>query len=371
MAYPATDPTTRPIAADAAAGPGPVEQLVGATAQIEATLRDIDRACDTENLRTAAFACQPVLDRLDQADVGIAARCAVQREFDDRVCARLWALLAPAALQRDCCLVVMGSEGRGERVARTDQDNALLLRDDCACDGVDEFATAFTDELVACGFPACPGGIMLSRPAWRRSVADFRETLRSWFYDADPEGPLQLSIFLDARAIAGDASLLTAVREHLWRIMPDDDAFLLRFTAAIEQFEAHDSWWHRLSVRHGLHEAPLDLKKSALFPIVHGARALALKHHVDAVSTAGRLHMLRDQGHLGSAQAGDLVNALHFLLHLKARNDWERRRETRPSDNQIEAASLGTLDRQRLAGALAVVKGLRETLHLQGLLGSV
>ena len=30
--------------------------------------------------------------------------------------------------------IVMGSEGRGEQILKTDQDNALLLRDGFACD---------------------------------------------------------------------------------------------------------------------------------------------------------------------------------------------------------------------------------------------
>lgn len=36
-------------------------------------------------------------------------------------------MIAPANLVANTCLVVMGSEGRGEQVLKTDQDNALIL----------------------------------------------------------------------------------------------------------------------------------------------------------------------------------------------------------------------------------------------------
>ncbi len=43
--------------------------------------------------------------------------------------AKAWTLLAPPALVADSCLIVMGSEGRGDQILRTDQDNGLILRD--------------------------------------------------------------------------------------------------------------------------------------------------------------------------------------------------------------------------------------------------
>ena len=42
------------------------------------------------------------------------------------------ALVAPAGLRRHGCLVVMGSEGRGEYLMKTDQDNGMILADGLA-----------------------------------------------------------------------------------------------------------------------------------------------------------------------------------------------------------------------------------------------
>ncbi len=50
-------------------------------------------------------------------------------DLNRSVLRRLFEFLAPPELRANACLVVMGSEGRGEQLARTDQDNALIVAD--------------------------------------------------------------------------------------------------------------------------------------------------------------------------------------------------------------------------------------------------
>lgn len=49
---------------------------------------------------------------------------------------------------------------------------------------------------------------------------------------------MQLAIFLDAHAVAGDAALLHAVREGVVEQAIDNDAVLARFAAAIDNLAA-------------------------------------------------------------------------------------------------------------------------------------
>ena len=58
---------------------------------------------------------------------------------------------------------------------------------------------------------------MVSNPAWRRSASDFADVVRSWLLRPDPEGLMALAIFIDAHAVAGDASLLAGVRAEVDR----------------------------------------------------------------------------------------------------------------------------------------------------------
>src|SRR4029453_18007414 len=108
---------------------------------------------------------------------------------------RAWQLVAPAALVAQSCLFVMGSEGRGEQLLKTDQDNGLIVRDGSPVSDV-EIAGAceqFSKALRDFGYPDCPGGILVSNPAWRRSASEFATTVRQWLLRPDPESLMALA----------------------------------------------------------------------------------------------------------------------------------------------------------------------------------
>jgi CBS domain-containing protein len=282
-------------------------------------------------------------------------------ELNRRLFARLWGLVAPAEVVANSCLLVMGSEGRGEQLIKTDQDNALLLRDGFEPAQLAEIADRFAAGLAELGWPPCPGQIMVTNPLWRSSVARFRDTLREWIYGADPEGPMRLAIFFDAAPVAGDAELLLGVREHLARILAGGDAFLARFAAAADQFDAPQRWWSRLTARGD--EQALDLKKLGTFPIVHGVRALSLKHHVRDSGTAERLRRLVELQQIDADLGRDLLEALHYLMGLKLRHQLRQRAAAERPDNLVRPSDLSTMDRDQLKDALAIVKRFRALLR--------
>jgi CBS domain-containing protein len=261
------------------------------------------------------------------------------------------------------CLLVMGSEGRSEQIQKTDQDNALVLRDGLALPAAQVAAAtaALADALARMGWPPCPGRIMVTNASWCAPLADFRERLRAWVHGANAEGPMHLAIFFDAAVVAGDASLLHELERHLDRVVSDSDAFLARFAAAADQFNAPTHWWQRLTGSHG--EQALDLKKLGTFPIVHGVRALCLAHRVRAPDTAQRIEQLVAR-HLLDARLGqDLTDALHHLMGLKLRRQLAQRAAGAPPDNLVRPSTLSTMEREQLLAALAITQRLRELLR--------
>jgi len=283
-------------------------------------------------------------------------------ELNRQVFRRLWELLVPEELRANSCLIVMGSEGRGEQVVKTDQDNALLLRDGFEFAGIEAVTEAFTAALIDFGYPTCPGGIMLSRPLWRQPVAGFRDTLREWIHGSDPEGPMNLAIFLDAAAVAGDTALLEEARGYVDRVLSDNAAYFAHFARAVEQFGEDGSWWSRLPGLRGRAAAEIDIKKLGIFPVVHGVRALALQYRLRALGTVERLQALVAAGRIEERLARDLTDALHFLIGLKLANNLRQMADGRTPDNAIRLAELGTLERQALKDSLAIVRGFKQWL---------
>ena len=323
----------------------------------------IDAARSVDDLADAARRIDAMVALLHDGGLRIERVAHLVGKLNRRLYAKLWTLTAPPQLVANSCLLVMGSEGRGEQIQKTDQDNALLLRDGFASSKVGDAAAHFNRGLAALGWPPCPGDIMLTNPRWCAPVATFRATVRDWVHGADPEGPMHLAIFFDAAAVAGDAALLAEVQQHLDRVVAASDAFIARFGAAADQFHAPTGWWAQLTGK--TDEQPLDLKKLGTFPIVHGVRALCLKHGVRATGTAERIERLRDQGVLDGEMALDLTESLHFLMGLKLRHQLRQRAAGQLASNLVRPSELSTMERGQFKNALAINRGFRAQLRRQ------
>ncbi len=334
-------------------------------AQAAAITLQLRRAADIAGLKQAALQTDALVTQLHAGGSRVEqiARCVCS--LNRELFARLWSLLAPPEHVANSCLVVMGSEGRGEQILKTDQDNALLWRDGASLHGVPALADRFTAALIDLGYPRCPGNIMLSNPLWCQPVESFKQSLRGWMFGGEPDGVMHLAIFLDAAAVAGDASLLRQARGFVDDHLVDNDVFFARFASAADQFEAPGGWWSRLTHLRSHDEAGIDLKKLGTFPVVHGVRALALQHHVDACGTAERLQVLAERGHLPVSMAAELTDALHGLMGLKLTHQLSQRERGVPIDNRVQVSTLSAHDHDRLDDALVCVRRFR--LHLRQL----
>ena len=321
----------------------------------------IDEAAGVAELAAAAARLDTMVALLHDGGIKVERIARLVGELNARLFARLWSLLAPPDLAANSCLVVMGSEGRGEQIVKTDQDNALLLRDGFACPDLGAIAAQFNGALAELGYPPCPGQIMLTNPLWRQPLAGFKETLNDWVYGAHPEGPMHLATFVDSQAVAGDATLLVQARDHLDRILDRADVFLARFASAIDLFDHQPGWWHRLMARRD--DEPLDLKKLGTFPIVHGVRALALQQRLRVNGTTARLHMLVEQQQIDAQLARDVLDALHYLMTLKLTHQLRQKQAGQQPGNLVRPSELGILERDALRDALGIVRRFRGVLQ--------
>ena len=323
----------------------------------------IRHAGDTAALGQAAQRVDALVAQWQGNGAAIEALCSQVCELNRALFARAWGLLAAPELVAHSCLVVMGSEGRGEQLLKADQDNALLLRDGLPMDGVAAAAERFSAALADFGYPRCPGHVMLSNPLWCQPLAAFKQTLRGWMFDGDADAAMNLAIFLDAAAVAGDAGLLQRARGFVDVHLVDNDAFFARFASAADQFGEPGGWWSRLTHLRSHDEAAIDLKKLGTFPVVHGVRSLAWQHHVGELGTAARLRVLAERGHVEEALADELTHALHALMALKLAHQLRQREAGEPLDNVVPVAALAPHEHEVLKDALASVRRFRRHLH--------
>lgn len=281
---------------------------------------------------------------------------------------KAWRLIAPSELYDNSCLIVMGSEGRGEQILKTDQDNALILRE-----GVDDALAKpaceeFSRTLAKLGYPPCNGKIMVNNPFWRKSVSQFKDTIRQWCYAPDGDSLMNLAIFVDAKAVAGDESLLADVKAQLSRSLTDDAGTLGRFARAVELFD-HQSSGFFAQLLNRDSSAQMDIKKMGVFPVVHGVRALSLEARLPETNTFERIAKLTQAGVLDENLSKDVNEALNYLMDIRLKAGLQAHATcSLDGHNDVDMESLTTLERDLLKEALAVVKRfkamIRQHFHL-------
>ena len=323
----------------------------------------IEQAGDLDALAQAAGQITRLIGVLQRGGTRVALIAQLVQQLNARLFERAWQMIAPAELRAASCLFVMGSEGRGEQLLKTDQDNGLILRDDyLPPPDLADICARFSAALARFGYPPCPSGIMLSNPLWRGSVGEFSQRARQWLAEAGETDLMNLAIFMDAHTVAGDDGLLQQVRAAVARMATDSDALLARFASAIDAFGSGTGFWNRL-LGMGEYERQINLKKLALFPLVHGVRALALAQHVGATGTADRVAALVRDGTLGAEMGGELVQTLHLLMSLKLKAGLLELDTGKPVTGEVALDKLGSLERDLLKDALGVVKRFKQVLH--------
>ncbi|MGO1782325.1 MAG: DUF294 nucleotidyltransferase-like domain-containing protein, partial [Moraxellaceae bacterium] len=324
----------------------------------------IEQAKDLSSLDTAVELIGRYIRVQHQNGVKIGNISRMVQTLNAQVFTKLWQLIVPNEVVVNTCLIVMGSEGRGEQIMRTDQDNALILRDGYSHPDLAQFADTFNNHLADLGYPLCDGNIMMTNPVWRQPLKQFNAQIGLWFKNTDLMHGIYLSAILDGEYVCGDESLLTQVRQHLKTAhRQSDPMFVRQFARAALQFGDINQWWQKyLPLLGGKSSSQdIDLKKAGIFPLVHGIRTLALENDILAVpSSKDRLKALVQAQHLTQERADTLLEALEFFmaqrLSVALSTDDKHARQVNP-------ITLTALERDLLKECLAVVKSFKNQLR--------
>lgn len=271
---------------------------------------------------------------------------------------KVWHLIAPIDVINNTCVIVMGSEGRGEQIMRTDQDNALIIRDGFDHPNLNRYATAFNDTLTTLGYPYCTGGIMMNQSRWQLPLTAFKSQLSNWLTLGGADEMIYLATLLDGAYVCGDETLFTKLQSHLFTSYQTQSSsnFINRFAKAILQFGDGNAFWQKFTIGT---DSDIDLKKAGIFPVVHGVRTLALEYGIRKTNTKSRLEALVAINVLPAHTAQDLGEALNFFLtkRLSVSLITPDRLQRKVNPNTLSA-----LDKDLLKQSLAIVKSFKVLL---------
>lgn len=327
----------------------------------------IEQATSTSQLKKASQNLTNVIQTLYMRGVKIRYISQLVNELNKKVFEKLYALIAPPELIANSCLIVMGSEGRSEQILKTDQDNALILRDGYECVHLTEIAQQLTECLIDFGYPPCHGHIMVNNPYWCKPLRAFQSEIYQWMQDPKEDSLMNLAIFYDASAVAGDDSLLKSAKDYLFSLLQDNKPYFSHFAKPVLAFETPLGLFANLIVEKAHHKDQLDIKKGGIFPIMHGIRSLALENKLMRTNTIERIKILNEKGVFDKEFAIELIEAYAFINGVRLHAELEKVKLGQPYDNYINPNEMSKLERDLLKDAFRIVNDFKKfiTYHFK------
>ena len=203
------------------------------------------------------------------------------------------------------------------------------------------------EALDACGFRWCKGNVMASNPALCLSVEEWQAKMGGWLANWEPQALLDASIYFDFRALYGDASLATELRDWMLERTPAYPAFL-RQMAQNAAAGAAGARYLRDFATEDAPNAPhsIDLKLYGVRLFVDAARIYALAQGLPQTNTVERLRAAgAGNGNERGGYPRPCVDAFLAIQRLRLRHQASQETLDEDTANRIDPDKLNKFER--------------------------
>lgn len=327
----------------------------------------IEQASGVDELQDASGKFLSMIKSLHAKGVKIEFIAKLISQLNQKLLDKLFKLLAPKGLYENSALIIMGSEGRGEQVIKTDQDNGIIISDDFEIDEsiLREFAEKFTQTLVEFGFPKCDGNVMVSNPFWCKKSANFKEDIFNWLQKPDGHAQMNIAIFYDSSCVNGNDELLDELKEYLFKISNDTSSFYAHFARVVNSFDVPLGFFDGFTLisNDKTHKNELDLKRGGIFITLHCIRSLAMEYKIKETNTIARIKKLTEFKLFDEEFAKEIITAYSFLLNLKLQVQLDKLNHAKKLDNYIDPSTLSSMERDLLKDSFKIVNTLKKQIQ--------
>ncbi len=317
----------------------------------------IDKAQNIEDLKILQADMKNIIITLRAKGVKVRYITKLISTLNIKVYKKVFDMCVDDELKKDCALVVMGSEGREEQTLKSDQDNALIIRDGVDVKLYEEPMMKLNSFLLELGFPKCPGNVMVSNEFWRRNESGYKELIAGWTQSMSEADVQNLSIFLDAKCVAGDEKLLSSLIHHLHQHFHQRTDVLAHIAKAVLNFETPLSMFSGF-VLEKEQQNRLDLKKGGLFALVHGIRTMCLEYEITQTNTIERIKELNNKGIIDKNFATELIESFDTLSSIRLKATLEAK--SLDESNYINPQSLEKIQRDLLKDSFKIINKFKK-----------
>jgi len=322
---------------------------------------EIEKAKTIEELKNPSSDVITIIKSLQQKGVKVRHITKLLSEINFKIYKKLYELIMPQDVIENSALIVLGSEGRKEQTLRTDQDNALILKNGFFSPDLQTLTKKFTDTLIEFGFPPCEGNIMVSNPYYAKELKEYKKDINRYIDEPSGDHFMKMAILFDASFVCGEKEIYDDLRLHLISSIKSDVGYFAHFAKATLIFDTPLNIFSGFVVDKKAHNK-LDLKKGAIFPIVHALRSLALEKNIEQTNSFERIKALTNIGYFDKEYASELIEAFTFLLTLRLKLQLQKIEQKKEIANFVDPSELSKFERDLLRDVLKMVDKLKKQI---------
>ena len=265
--------------------------------------------------------------------------------------------------------VSMGSQGRGEQLLLTDQDNALIF-ENVEDEALEEtrnwfkhFARQINEDLHQMGYEYCPANMMASNSDYCLSQKEWELQYQKWITRPSEDSVMMCTIFFDHRLDFGSKALLDKIDESIARSLHTNELFF-QYLAKNAVYNPPPVGFFRqfLVEQGGEHKHQFDLKARALMPLIDSARLLIFTYPDErATGTISRFKRLAQLEPHNAALYQQCIESFLRLLKFRTLSGLGKG----DSGRYIDLERLSKSERLDLKSCFGPIKDIQEVLKVR------
>ena len=262
------------------------------------------------------------------------------------------------------CWLSLGSEGRGEQLLRTDQDNAIVYEDPKEKDKPIvqayflKLGEYVVNILVECGFKLCDGEIMARNPKWNQPLSVWKSYFNKWINVPEPKALMNSSIFFDLRGTYGDLTLADRLNNHIISHIDGQRSLFLNLLArnALSNPPPLSFFKSFIVEKSGENKDLFDIKLRSMMPLTDAARLLCLREGIPNIkNTFKRFERLKTVLNNRAELFDEAATAYELFIRTRALHGFKYG----DSGRYIQPTDLNKIERQTLRYAFQTVENIQ------------
>ncbi len=263
----------------------------------------------------------------------------------------------------------IGSQGRGEQLLLTDQDNILVFKDVEQSELKTtqayflELAKKISYILNQVGYEYCPAEMMASNPRWCMSETQWKQQFKKWITTPTEKSVMMCNIFFDYKFIYGNYEMIEKISESIFKSIKSYQIFL-NFLAQNALLNPPPIGFFRQFIveNSGENKDQFDIKVRALMPIIDAARLLILDKNVKGKNnTISRLQYLMENEPQNRNTYLACIDAFKILVRFKT----EQGIKNNDTGRYLNLSKLSKIEKLKLKSCFKPVKEIQELIKIR------